>query len=178
MPTLHWFTRDEDLRTASRVPYRLLEEVPALSAGEPDTSNMLIQGDNLEALKALLPFYAGRVKCIYIDPPYNTHSAFEHYDDSLEHTQWLAMMWPRLELLREFLTDEGSIWINIDDDEGHYLKIIADEIYGRRNFIVNFSRLKQKSRCLSTTLTPSHSRLGCIRTSGDTGGIGSRERTF
>jgi len=137
MPTLHWLTRDEDLRTVSRVPYRLLEEAPDLSAGEPDTGNMLIQGDNLEALKALLPFYAGRVRCIYIDPPYNTHSAFEHYDDSLEHTQWLAMMWPRLELLREFLTDEGSIWINIDDDEGHYLKIIADEIYGRRNFIVN-----------------------------------------
>lgn len=136
MPTLHWLTRDEDLRTTSRVPYRLLEEAPD-PAGEPDTGNILIQGDNLEALKALLPFYAGRVKCIYIDPPYNTHSAFEHYDDSLEHTQWLAMMWPRLELLREFLTDEGSIWINIDDDEGHYLKIIADEIYGRRNFIVN-----------------------------------------
>ena len=137
MPTLHWLTRDEDLHTASRVPYRLLEEASDLSAGEPDAGNMLIHGDNLEALKALLPFYAGRVKCIYIDPPYNTHSAFEHYDDSLEHTQWLAMMWPRLELLREFLADEGSIWINIDDDEGHYLKIIADEIYGRRNFIVN-----------------------------------------
>ena len=137
MPTLHWLARDEDLRTASRVPYRLLEEAPDLSAGEPDTGNILIQGDNLEALKALLPFYAGQVKCIYIDPPYNTHSAFEHYDDSLEHTQWLAMMWPRLELLREFMTDEGSIWINIDDDEGHYLKIIADEIYGRRAFIVN-----------------------------------------
>ena len=89
----HWLTRDEDLRTASRVPYRLLEEAPDLSAGEPDAGNMLIQGDNLEALKALLPFYAGRVKCIYIDPPYNTHSAFEHYDDSLEHTQWLAMIW-------------------------------------------------------------------------------------
>ena len=73
--TLHWLSRDEDLRTASRVPYRLLEEVPGLSAGEPDAGNMLIQGDNLEALKALLPFYAGRVKCIYIDPPYNTGSA-------------------------------------------------------------------------------------------------------
>ena len=137
MPTLHWLTRDEDLRTAYCVPYRLLEEAPDLSVGESDKGNILIQGDNLEALKALLPFYAGLVKCIYIDPPYNTHSAFEHYDDSLEHTQWLAMMWPRLELLREFMMDEGSIWINIDDDEGHYLKIIADEIYGRRNFIVN-----------------------------------------
>ena len=70
---------------------------------------MLIQGYNLEALKALLPFYAGQVKCIYIDPPYNTRSAFEHYDDNLEHTQWLAMMWPRLELLRDLLAEDGSI---------------------------------------------------------------------
>ncbi len=137
MPTLHWLTRDADIHAAARVPYRLLEEAPGLSTGDPDAGNMLIQGDNLEALKALLPFYAGQVKCIYIDPPYNTRSAFEHYDDNLEHSKWLAIIWPRLEILREFLADEGSIWINIDDDEGHYLKIIADEIYGRRNFIVN-----------------------------------------
>ena len=137
MPTLHWLTRDEDLRTASRVPYRLLEEAPDLSAGEPDTGNMLIQGDNLEALKALLPFYAGRVKCIYIDPPYNTHSAFEHYDDNLEHTQWLAMVWPRLELLRELLAEDGSIWMSIDDNEVHYLKVIMDEVFGRKNFVAN-----------------------------------------
>ncbi len=135
MPTLHWLTRDEDLRAASRVPYRLLEEASDLSAGEPDTGNMLIQGDNLEALKALLPFYAGRVKCIYIDPPYNTRSAFEHYDDNLEHTQWLAMVWPRLELLRDLLAEDGSIWMSIDDNEGHYLKVIADEIFGRSNFV-------------------------------------------
>ncbi len=124
MPTLHWLTRDEDLHAASRVSYRLLEEAPGLSAGEPDAGNLLIQGDNLEALKALLPFYAGRVKCIYIDPPYNTHSAFEHYDDSLEHTQWLAMMWPRLELLRDLLAEDGSIWVSIDDNEAHYLKVV------------------------------------------------------
>jgi len=77
------------------------------------------------------------VKCIYIDPPYNTGSAFEHYDDNLEHSQWLAMMWPRLELLRELLAEEGSIWVSIDDDEGHYMKVMLDELYGRRNFIVN-----------------------------------------
>lgn len=94
---------------------------------------MLIQGDNLEALKALLPFYAGRVKCIYIDPPYNTRSAFEHYDDNLEHSLWLAMMWPRLELLRELLSEDGSIWVSIDDNEGHYLKVIMDEVFGRSN---------------------------------------------
>ena len=98
---------------------------------------MLIQGDNLEALKALLPFYAGRVKCIYIDPPYNTHSAFEHYDDNLEHTQWLAMVWPRLELLRELLAEDGSIWMSIDDNEVHYLKVIMDEVFGRKNFVAN-----------------------------------------
>ena len=137
MPILHWLTRDADIHTTAHVPYRLLEEAPDLSTGDPDAGNMLIQGDNLEALKALLPFYAGQVKCIYIDPPYNTRSAFEHYDDNLEHSKWLAVMWPRLEILREFLADEGSIWINIDDEESHYLKIIADEIYGRKNFIVN-----------------------------------------
>ena len=137
MPTLHWLTRDADIHASARIPYRLLEEAPDLSTGDPDAGNMLIQGDNLEALKALLPFYAGQVKCIYIDPPYNTRSAFEHYDDNLEHSKWLAVMWPRLEILREFLADEGSIWINIDDEESHYLKIIADELYGRKNFIVN-----------------------------------------
>ena len=126
MPILHWLTRDEVIHATRKVPYRLLEEVSDLSAGEPDAGNMLIQGDNLDALKALLPFYAGRVKCIYIDPPYNTHSAFEHYDDNLEHTQWLTMMWPRLELLRELLAEDGSLWVNIDDNEGHYRKVILD----------------------------------------------------
>lgn len=138
MPTLHWLTRDDDIRAAGAAPYRLLEEVPDLGYGDRDAGNMLIQGDNLEALKALLPFYAGQVKCIYIDPPYNTRSAFEHYDDNLEHTQWLAMMWPRLELLRELLAEDGSIWVSIDDNEAHYLKVIMDEIFGRANFLSSF----------------------------------------
>ena len=135
MPVLHWLTRDDDLRAATRVPYRLLEETGDLSAGEPDAGNLLIQGDNLEALKALLPFYAGRLKCIYVDPPYNTRSAFEHYDDNLEHARWLAMMWPRLELLHDLLAEDGSIWVSIDDNEGHYLKVVMDEVFGRKNFI-------------------------------------------
>jgi hypothetical protein len=97
MPILNWLTRDQDIGAAKRVPYRLFEEAAELSAGDPSAGNMLIQGDNLEALKALLPFYAGQVKCIYIDPPFNTGQAFDNYDDNLEHTQWLAMMWPRLE---------------------------------------------------------------------------------
>lgn len=135
MPTLRWLTRDDDVRAAEKVPYRLLEEVPELGYGDRDAGNMLIQGDNLEALKALLPYYTGQVKCIYIDPPYNTGSAFEHYDDNLEHSQWLAMMWPRLELLRELLAEDGSIWVSIDDREGHYLKVIMDEVFGRKNFL-------------------------------------------
>jgi adenine-specific DNA-methyltransferase len=137
MPTLNWLTRDEDIKAAGRVPYRLLEADPSLSMGDPASGNMLVQADNLEALKSLLPYYAGQVKCIYIDPPYNTRSAFEHYDDNLEHSHWLAMMWPRLELLRELLAEDGSIWLSIDDHEGHYLKIILDEVFGRRNFVSN-----------------------------------------
>jgi adenine-specific DNA-methyltransferase len=137
MPILHWLTREDDIRAVRGVPYRLLEEEAALGAGDSETGNMLIQGDNLEALKALLPFYAGQVKCIYIDPPYNTRSAFTHYDDNLEHTRWLAMMWPRLELLRDLLAEDGSIWVSIDDNEAHYLKVIMDEVFGRTNFIAN-----------------------------------------
>ncbi|MCY4597854.1 MAG: hypothetical protein OXC19_24030 [Bryobacterales bacterium] len=102
MPTLNWLTRDEDIGAAKRVPYRLLEEVPDQSSGELDTGNMLIQGDNLEALKALLPFFAGRVKCIYIDPPFNTRQAFEDYDDNMEYTLWLGLMYARFELLRRW----------------------------------------------------------------------------
>ena len=137
MPELHWLSRDFDLRAAEQIPYRLLEEVPELSATEQDsdTENMLIQGDNLEALKALLPVYAGQVKCVFIDPPYNTRSAFEHYDDNLEHSHWLSMMYPRLMLLREFLHENGSIWVTIDDNEAHYLKVVMDEIFGRNNFV-------------------------------------------
>ena len=97
--------------------------------------NFASQSDSLEALKALLPFYAGRVKCVTIDPPYNTRSAFAHYDDNLEHAQWLATMWPRLELLRDLLADDGSIWVSIDDNEGHYLKVVMDEVFGRKNFL-------------------------------------------
>lgn len=146
MPILNWLTREEDVRAANRVPFRMLEEVPEHSSGDGDTGNMLIQGDNLDALKALLPFYAGRIKCIYIDPPYNTRSAFEQYDDNLEHTRWLAMMWPRLALLRELLSEDGSIWVSIDDNEAHYLKVVMDEIFDRAGFIASNVWQKRYSR--------------------------------
>ena len=145
MPTLDWLNRAHAFTTAAQVPYRLLESVS--THGEPASAqgNLLIQGDNLEALKALLPFYRGQVKCIFIDPPYNTKSAFEHYDDNLEHSQWLSMMLPRLQLLRDLLSDDGSIWVTIDDNEGHYLKVLMDEVFGRRNFVANLAWHKRVS---------------------------------
>ena len=112
---LTWYGKDEPIL----VEPRLLIENAALSntAADPDTENMLIHGDNLLALKALESKYAGQVKCIYIDPPYNTGSAFEHYDDNLEHSQWLQLIRPRLEILWRLLSENGSFWISIDDDE-------------------------------------------------------------
>ena len=137
MPTLNWMGREKATKSVKEVVMKILREDKSLSYGSGD--NVLVHGDNLEALKALLPFYAGEVKCIYIDPPYNTGSAFEHYDDNLEHSTWLNMMYPRLKLLREFLREDGSIWISIDDREGAYLRVICDEIFGRQNFVSNIS---------------------------------------
>ncbi len=134
MPLLDWHNRDAALTDAARTKYRLLEPVVSLSHGDPDSPNMLIEGDNLDALKALLPYYAGQVKCIFIDPPYNTRSAFPHYDDNLEHSTWLSMMYPRLELLRELLSEDGAIYVAIDYNEAHYLKVLMDEVFGRKNF--------------------------------------------
>jgi adenine-specific DNA-methyltransferase len=135
MPTLIWLTREQDLKAAQHAPYRLLEAVPELSAGDSDTQNMLIQGDNLDALKALLPYFAEKVKCIYIDPPFNTEQALEYYDDNLEHSIWLAIMYPRLEMLNQLLAEDGTIFVHIDDNELGYLITIMDEIFGRKNRI-------------------------------------------
>ncbi len=154
MPQLTWLGDAEAKRAARRVPYRLLE--PVEQVGDPAAENLLIQGDNLEALKALLPFYAGRVKCIFIDPPYNTKSAFEHYDDNLEHSQWLSMMYPRLELLRQLLHEDGSIWVTIDDNEGHYLKTVMDEVMGRSRFISTIAWESRYSRSNDANLSISH----------------------
>lgn len=116
---------------------RILIENPEYSYGDKDSQNMIIHGDNLLALKALEQEYAGKVKCIYIDPPYNTGNAFEHYDDGLEHSEWLNLIAPRIKLLRNLLSEDGSIWISIDDDESHYLKVLCDEVFGRQNFVNN-----------------------------------------
>lgn len=159
MPILHWLNKDQAVTTAQKTTYRLLEEVPELSCGDPASGNLLIQGDNLEALKALRPFYAGQVKCIFIDPPYNTKSAFEYYDDNLEHSKWLSLMYPRLELLRELLAEDGSIWITIDDHEAHYLKVVCDEIFGRRNFVANVVWQKRTSPDARATLGAAHDHI-------------------
>lgn len=169
MPTLSWLTREKDVKCADGVAYRLLERDDGLSFGSPEFGNMLIQGDNLEALKSLLPYYRGQVKCIYIDPPYNTRSAFEHYDDNLEHSQWLAMIWPRLVLLRELLAEDGSIWVSIDDNEGHYLKVIMDEVFGRRNFITNVIWRKNYSpKSTARHFSEDHDHILVYAKSGDT----------
>ena len=99
--------------------------------------NRLIFGDNLLALRALEQEFAGKVKCVFIDPPYNTGSAFTHYDDGLEHSIWLGLMRDRLEIIRRLLAEDGSLWITIDDNEAHYLKVLCDEIFGRANFVAN-----------------------------------------
>lgn len=114
---------------------RILIHDSTKDCGDPNSENMLIHGDNLITLKSIEGQFAGRIKCIYIDPPYNTGDAFEHYDDNLEHSIWLKLMKARLEILRNLLCQQGSIWIQIDDNEQAYLKVLCDEIFGRKNFI-------------------------------------------
>ncbi len=147
-PQLTWIGKEN--RPALR-PCSLLED-PALSyarrvSPQDLCDNRLIQGDNLLALKALEPEFAGQVKCIYIDPPYNTGSAFEHYDDGLEHSLWLGLMRDRLELLRRLLhPTDGSLWVSIDDYEAPYLRVLLDEVFGRSAFIASNVWQKRYSR--------------------------------
>ena len=126
----------------ARLEPRILIEDPAKSyhaakrvSKDDIFDNMLIHGDNLLALKALEQEYAGNVKCIYIDPPYNTGNAFEHYDDGIEHSLWLSLMRDRLEILRKLLCNDGFFCCHIDDSEGSYLKVLLDEVFGRDNYL-------------------------------------------
>jgi len=140
---LTWIGKGEE----PRLEPRILIEDPTKSYGDHDTQNMLIHGDNLLALKALEQDFAGKIICAYIDPPYNTGSAFDHYDDNLEHSTWLNLMKPRLEILKKLLHPEkGSLWISIDDDESHYLKVLCDEVFGRNNFVANVIWEKKHTR--------------------------------
>lgn len=122
--------------------------------------NRLIFGDNLLALKALEQEFAGKVKCVFIDPPYNTGSAFTHYDDGLEHSIWLSLMRDRLEIIRNLLSEDGSLWITIDDNEAHYLKVLCDEVFGRANFVSNVVWQKKSSpQANATWLSDSHDHV-------------------
>ncbi len=156
MPTLDWIGKKAVVKHHKDVPYRLLEPVAELSHGEPDSGNLIVQGDNLHALKALLPRYAGKVKCIYIDPPYNTGNEGWVYNDKVNspeinkwlgevvgkeaddlsrHDKWLCMMYPRLLLLKQFLSPDGAIFVSIDDNEVASLRLLMDEVFGKQNFI-------------------------------------------
>jgi adenine-specific DNA-methyltransferase len=137
---LTWIGKDK----RPKLEPRILLEDPSLSyhakhrlSDNDQFDNKLIFGDNLLALKALEQAYAGKVKCVFIDPPYNTGSAFTHYDDGLEHSIWLSLMRDRLEIIRSLLSDDGSLWITIDDNEAHYLKVLCDELFGRNNFVAD-----------------------------------------
>lgn len=131
---LTWIGKDEQ----PQVEPRILLHDPSKDYGDPNAQNMLIHGDNLLALKALEQQFAGQVKCIYIDPPYNTGAAFEHYDDNLEHSTWLNLMYARINILKNLLADDGFLCVQIDDSEGHYLKTLLDEVFGRSNYLTTF----------------------------------------
>lgn len=159
---LTWIGKDE----RPRLEPRILLEDPALShhsatnvTGNDIFDNRLIFGDNLLALKALEQEFAGKVRCIFIDPPYNTGSAFTHYDDGIEHSLWLTMMRDRLELLRRLLSEDGSIWMTVDDTEAHYLKVLSDEVLGRRNFIANIVWEKTAGRKNDTYISTAHDHI-------------------
>lgn len=152
---LTWIGKDKRPRLEPRIFLEdkgLSYQAPSITTNsESDdgcafNDNLLIHGDNLLALKALEQEYAGKVKCIFIDPPYNTGSAFTHYDDGVEHSMWLTMMRDRLELLRTLMSEDGSIWITIDDNEAHYLKVLCDEVFGRNNFVANVVWQKKYSK--------------------------------
>jgi adenine-specific DNA-methyltransferase len=158
MPSLNWIGKEAVINHHRQVPYHLLRCDNSLSCGDPDSGNLLVEGDNLLALKALLPYYAGQVKCIYIDPPYNTGNEKWEYNDNVNspeirkwlgkvvggeledlsrHDKWLCMMYPRLALLKDFLSEDGTIFISIDDTEVANLRLLMDEIFGKINFVIN-----------------------------------------
>ena len=165
MPTLDWIGKKAVVNHHREVPYRILKEDSDLSYGKKDSGNLIVEGDNLEALRALLPYYKGKVKCIYIDPPYNTGNEGWVYNDNVNspeikkwlgkvvgkemedlsrHDKWLCMMYPRLSLLKEFLSDDGAIFISIDDNELAHLKLICNEIFGNTNFVAQFNWKRKK----------------------------------
>lgn len=179
MPELTWIGKEKVVNHHHAVPFRILEKQYTFN-DDTASGNKIIHGDNLEALKALLPEYEGRVKCIYIDPPYNTGNENWVYNDNVNdpklkkwlgavvgkegedlsrHDKWLCMMYPRLKLLQRLLSDDGSIWVNLDDNEHAYAKAILDEIFGRGNFVANIIWQKTHTRENRTAISTEHDNL-------------------
>jgi len=177
MPTLNWIGKEAVINHHHEVKFRLLKDVPELGSGDPGTGNLIVEGDNLEALKALLPYYAGQVKCIYIDPPYNTGNEGWVYNDNVKspiitdwlgkvvgkegetldrHDRWLCMMYPRLAVLKEFLREDGSIWVTLDDNEFQALRYVMDEIFGAHNFVASFVWENFYGRSGAAVISPAH----------------------
>jgi len=183
MPSLNWIGKDAVVKHHKDVPFRLLEPVAAMSVGDAASGNLIVQGDNLHALKALLPRYAGQVKCIYIDPPYNTGNEGWAYNDNVNspeirkwlgevvgkegetldrHDRWLSMMYPRLVLLRQFLRDDGAIFVSIDDIEVATVRLLMDEIFGSVNFVATFIWQKRTTRENQRAFSFSHDFVLCF----------------
>ncbi len=177
MPTLNWIGKDAVVKHHHEVPFHLLKDVPDLSCGDPGAGNLIVRGDNLVALKALLPHYAGQVKCACIDPPYNTGNEGWAYNDNVNspvirewlgkvvgkegetldrHDRWLCMMYPRLALLKQFLSKDGAIFVCLDDNEIHALRYLLDEIFGAQNFVATFVWENRYSRSSDATVSVSH----------------------
>ena len=198
MPSLNWIGKDAVVKHHRDVPYRLLEPVPELSCGDADSGNLIVQGDNLHALKALLPRYAGQVKCIYIDPPYNTGNEGWVYNDNVNspeirrwlgevvgkegetldrHDRWLCMMYPRLVLLKKFLRDDGAIFVSIDDNEVATLRMLMDEVFGRDRFGASFV-WKRRSGAMDSinNISEDHEYLLCYL--GRSANLKGGRRTF
>jgi len=188
VPTLNWIGKDAVVRHHKEVPFRLLESDKKLSHGDSTSGNLIVEGDNLHALKALLPRYAGKVKCICIDPPYNTGNEGWVYNDNVNapeilrwlgqtvgkeaedlsrHDKWLCMMYPRLVLLKQFLNDDGSIWVCIDDNEVASLRMLLDEIFGRRCFVTQIVWQARYSRSNDASFSLSHNHILVYATNPD-----------
>ncbi len=179
MATLNWIGKAAVVGHDKAVPFKLLKKVKSASVGE-HSQNLIIHGDNLEALKALMPHYVGKIKCIYIDPPYNTGNEGWVYndkvnspkikqwlektvklDDLTRHDKWLCMMYPRLKLLRDLLSDDGVIFVSIDDNEQHHLRFLLDEVFEEKNFVANFIWNHRKSSQNDVDVSLSHNYTFC-----------------
>lgn len=188
MPTLNWIGKDAVINHHLEVPFHLLKDVPDLSCGDPGSGNLIVEGDNLVALKALLPYYKGKVKCIYIDPPYNTGNEGWAYNDNVNspairkwlgetvgkegetldrHDRWLCMMYPRLSLLRDLLSDDGVIFVNLDDNEAANCRVVMNDIFGANNFIATIAWQRRISPDARLGLSQAHDHIIVFGKSSD-----------